>query len=84
MITQAIIDFFINILVYIIDLLPNALSRTAIPSNIFSALDYLGDLSAYFLPITDIALIFGFTLAFTNWRLIYSVVMRIWDALPLT
>lgn len=84
MITQAIINFFINIFVYIIDLLPGSVSRVAIPSNIFSALDYLGDLSAYFLPISDIALIFGFMLAITNWRLIYSIVMRIWDALPLT
>ena len=84
MITQAIINFFINIFVYIVDLLPESLSGISIPSNIFSALDYLGELSAYFLPIADIALIFGFMLAITNWRLIYSIVMRIWDALPLT
>lgn len=82
-----ILDLLFNGIYIILDGLLNLvpkLDTVQIPDGIFSALSYLTDFAGYFLPLSDLALIFGLYVVVTNFRFIYNLFFRLWDALPFT
>lgn len=83
MIIEGLFDPIFSLLQFIIGIFPSMVS-IAIPSEIYSIIDYLFEMSAYFVPLSDIGIMFGIFISVTNFHFIYSIIMRIWDALPLT
>ena len=83
MIVEAICSLIFALFNFVISLFPS-LPDFVIPSEIFDTFNWICSICGYFLPIKHIGIIFGFWIIFTNFRLIYAIIMRIWDALPFT
>lgn len=83
MILEGIFNLFFSFINFLISLLPQ-FDAISIPSNMLEGFIYIFDLCNYFLPCGDMVLIFGLWLSVVNGQFIYSLIMRLWDALPFT
>ena len=83
MILEGIFNLFFGLIEFLISLLPR-FDAIVIPSNLLEGFIYIVDLCNYFLPFKDMILIFGLWLSVVNGQFIYSLIMRLWDALPFT
>lgn len=83
MIVEGLFSLIFGFFEFILGLFPS-MDSIVIPSDIFNTFDYLFEMSAYFVPFGDIFAMIGIWLVVVNFHFIYSIVMRIWDALPLT
>lgn len=83
MILEGIFNLFFGFINFLISLLPQ-FDAISIPSNMLEGFIYIVDLCNYFLPCSDMVLIFGLWLSVVNGQFIYSLIMRLWDALPFT
>lgn len=73
---------FAQLLGFVVSIFPS-FDAIVIPANLFTTFDYIFDLCAWFIP-SDVFTVFGFWVAICNFHFLYAVVVRIWDALPLT
>ncbi len=55
-----------------------------IPANIGLQLNNLFLMLKYFIPFSTVIQILSLSFAITNWRIIWNIANRIWDALPFT
>lgn len=83
MIVEGIFDFFFGFIHMLIGLLP-IFDLLVIPVDILTGFVYIVDLCGYFLPVADMGIMLGAWLTIVNFHFIYSVLIRIWDALPFT
>jgi len=83
MIVSGLLDLVKSGLLYVISLLPD-LSAISLPSGITSWFHDIIASVGYFLPMPDLALMFGIFIAVTYFHVFYNLIMRIWDALPFT
>lgn len=82
MIVESIVIALVQLLTFVLSLFPS-FDAIVIPSDLFNAFDYIFELCAWFIP-SDVFSIFAFWVAICNYHFLYSVTVRIWDALPFT
>lgn len=83
MIVEVILNLLKTLLIGLINLLPS-LDGLTLPAGFISWLQNIIGLSAYFLPIVDFLIMFGFWILVINFQLVWKVIQRVWDALPFT
>ncbi len=76
MITETILNFITLIFRPIIELIPT-MDSFVIPDNIVSYLTSIFRTIGIFIPVYDLIPLFIFSIAFTSWRFIYSIINRI-------
>lgn len=87
MITELLINIFVTPLELIISLLPS-LNFLTLPTNLkFSELAvwFANILMSvgYFLPVADLLVIFGLWMLVVNFNVVWKLILRIWDSIPL-
>lgn len=83
MIIELIFKSIFGIFKFFLSLIPS-FDFISIPQDVFDTFNHIVCLVSYFVPVKDLAIVFTSFIAFTNFRFIYSIVMRLWDALPFT
>lgn len=83
MIIEGLFQVIAGLFKLVINLIPS-MESIVIPTDIFNTFDYLFEMSAYFIPFQDIFLMISIWVVVVNFHFIYSVIMRLWDALPFT
>lgn len=89
MITELLINIFVTPLELIISLLPSLNFLTLWkPTNLkFSELAvwFANILMSvgYFLPVADLLVIFGLWMLVVNFNVVWKLILRIWDSIPL-
>jgi hypothetical protein len=82
MITELLINIFVTPLELIISLLPS-LNFLTLPNEL--ALWFANILISvgYFLPVADLLVIFGLWMLVINFNVVWKLILRIWDSIPL-
>ena len=83
MITELILQPVQNLLIFVISLVPD-LDIITIPVGLLSWFTNVVGGISYFLPMTDLLAIFGLWLLTKNFHIIWKIIQRLWDAIPLT
>ena len=82
MITELLINIFVIPLNLIISLLPTLNFRT-LPSEITVWFANILLSVGYFLPVADLLVIFGLWMLVINFNVVWKLILRIWDSIPL-
>lgn len=83
MILELICDILKSLILYIIGLLP-IWQGLYLPIDLVSWFGNILTSVAYFLPVTDLLMMFGFWILTKNFHIIWKSIQRMWDALPFT
>lgn len=82
MILEAVFNLIKNVLLFIINLLPN--TNIDLPTGLIEWFNNTLSLVGYFIPVGDMFLMLGIWFVITNFNIIWKIITRIWDALPFT
>ncbi|HYK74655.1 MAG TPA: hypothetical protein VEV44_16290, partial [Pseudoneobacillus sp.] len=81
MIIELILNIFIGGFSLLLDLLPTI--DINLPQGFMSWLLDIFEMSGYFLPIGDFLAMMGIWFLVVNFHIIWKLIQRIWDSLPL-
>lgn len=83
-----IVKFFINafksVLIFLINALPTISFDFVTDSDIFDKIYNIFSVAFYFLPMNDIIAILAISFAIKNFEILWSLIVRVWTALPFT
>lgn len=82
MITELLINIFVTPLELIISLLPS-LNFLTLPSELAVWFSNILMSVGYFLPVADLLVIFGLWMLVVNFNVVWKLILRIWDSIPL-
>lgn len=82
MITELLINIFVTPLELIISLLPS-LNFLTLPSELSVWFANILMSVGYFLPVADLLVIFGLWMLVVNFNVVWKLILRIWDSIPL-
>jgi hypothetical protein len=80
MILQGLLSLIKLVLKGIIALIPN-LSGLTIPAGFMDWFVNIVQASAYFLPLTDMLVMFGIWMLVINFHIVWKIIQRLWDAI---
>jgi len=82
MITELLINIFVTPLELIISLLPS-LNFSTLPKELAVWFANILFSVGYFLPVADLLVIFGLWMLVINFNVVWKLILRIWDSIPL-
>ena len=82
MITELLINIFVTPLELIISLLPS-LNFFTLPNELAVWFANILLSVGYFLPVADLLVIFGLWMLVINFNVVWKLILRIWDSIPL-
>lgn len=84
MLIEALIEIFVLNFLGIINLINPVFSGLDLPDDITTQVMSIFLGVAYFMPLIDLGLMLGISIAITNWHVVWRIIQRVWDALPFT
>jgi len=81
MITELLIDIFLSPLQLIISLMPS-LSFISLPDGLYTWFADIASTVGFFLPITDLILMFSLWILISNFEFFWKLILKIWDLIP--
>jgi len=82
MIFEFILDVFKNSLVWLIGLVP--VPEISLGDSVINSFIEMFQVISYFLPVRDILIMLNIWLGICTFNVVWKLIQRFWDALPLT
>ena len=82
MVTELLINIFVTPLQLVISLMPS-LSFVSLPDGFAVWFANIVSSVGFFLPVSDLIIIFGLWTLVVNFDFVWKLILRIWDSIPL-
>lgn len=82
MVTEFLIDILVTPLQLVISLMPS-LSFISLPDGFYVWFSNIVSTVGFFLPVSDLIIIFSLWMLVINFDFVWKLILRIWDSIPL-